>query len=182
MLFGSKEMEENALLQVAAQMCAAARTAPKATGRDTIDTMVLTGEEKEWLAQKMDEIGERDFADGGISWYKRDAGNIRKAQAVVLIGAKRTVRGVSNCGYCGFGNCGGCIKAGGTCAFVTLDLGIALSSAMCVAADARVDNRVMMSIGKAAEEMNYVAEDIFWHGIPLSITGKNVFFDRGKEH
>lgn len=175
-------MEETALLQVAAEMCAAARTAPKATGRDTIYTLVLTGEEKDQLAQKMDEIGERDFSDKGFSWYKRDAVNLRNAQAVALIGAKRATRGVGNCGYCGFGNCVGCKKAGGTCAFVTLDLGIALSSAMCTAANARVDNRVMMSIGKAAEEMKYLEEDIFWLGIPLSITGKNVFFDRGKEH
>lgn len=182
MLYGSKEMEERALLEVAAEMCAAARTAPKATGKDTIYTMVLTGEEKDRLAQKMDEIGERDFSDKGVSWYKRDAMNLRNAQAVVLIGAKRAVRGVRNCGYCGFGDCAGCKKAGGVCAFVTLDLGIALSSAMCTAADARVDNRVMMSIGKAAEEMKYIEEDIFWHGIPLSITGKNVFFDSGKEH
>lgn len=182
MLYGSNEMEGKALLQVAAEMCAAARTAPKATGKDTIYTMVLTGKEKELLAQKMDEIGEREFADQGVSWYKRDAKNLRIAQAVVLIGAKREVRGVSNCGYCGFGNCAGCKKAGGMCTFVSLDLGIALPSAMCAAADARVDNRVMMSIGKAAEEMKYSEEDIFWHGIPLSITGKNVFFDRGKEH
>ncbi|MGF0033214.1 DUF2148 domain-containing protein [Bariatricus sp. SGI.154] len=57
-----------------------------------------------------------------------------------------------------------------------------VAAEMCAAADARVDNRVMMSIGKATEEMKYSEEDIFWHGIPLSITGKNVFFDRGKEH
>lgn len=182
MLYGSNEMEEKALLQVAAEMCAAARTAPKATGKDTVYTLVLTGEEKEQLAQKMDEIGERDFPDKGQSWYKRDAMNLREAQAVVLIGTKRAVRGVSNCGYCGFGDCGGCESAGAVCAFVGIDLGIALSSAMCVAADARVDNRVMMSIGKAAEEMHYSEEDIFWHGIPLSIKGKNIFFDRKRKH
>lgn len=180
MIYTSIEMEEKALLQTAAKMCAAARTAPKATGVDIIYTLVLTGDEKEQLAQKMDEIGERDFADQGEAWYKRDARNVRGAQAIVLVGAKRSVRGIGKCGYCGFGDCAGCIKAGATCAFVTMDLGIALSSAMSIAADDRVDNRAMMSIGKAAEEMNYIDEDIFWQGIPLSIAGKNIFFDRKK--
>ena len=32
--------------------------------------------------------------------------------------------------------------------------------------EGEVDNQVMMSIGKAAEEMQYAKEDIFWHGIP----------------
>lgn len=99
-----------------------------------------------------------------------------------MIGAKRVCRGVRNCGYCGFENCAGCQSAGALCAFVTLDLGIALSSAMCTAADARVDNRGMMSIGKAAEEIHYLEENVFWQGFPLSVSGKNIFFDRGKEH
>ena len=178
MIFQSEEMEDKALLQVAAQMCAAARTAPKAKGIDTIYTMVLTGEDAEALAQKMEEIAERDPAGQWGSWYQRDAMNVRDAKAVVLIGAKRTVRGVSYCEYCGFENCQACQSAGGTCAFVGIDLGIAIASAVSVAADARVDNRIMMSIGKAAEEMHYFDEDILWQGIPLSITGKNVFFDR----
>lgn len=182
MLYRSEEMEARALMQVAAQMCAAARTAPKATGKDIIYTLVLTREEKELLAKKMEEISERDFIGKGRLWYQRDAGNLRTAQAVVLIGAKRTCRGVKNCGYCGFKDCGECMEAGGLCAFVPLDLGIAISSALCAAADARVDNRVMMSIGKAAEEMQYIKEDILWQGIPLSVMGKNVFFDRGNEH
>lgn len=37
-------------------MCAAARTAPKAHGKDTMHTLILTGDEKEQLAEK----------DGGI--------------------------------------------------------------------------------------------------------------------
>lgn len=54
MLYQSEYMEEQAILQTAARMCAAARTAPKAYGKDTLHTIVLTGEEKEKLAQKMD--------------------------------------------------------------------------------------------------------------------------------
>lgn len=178
MIYMSEETERNGILQTANFMCVAARTAPKATGKDVIYTLVLTGEDKERLADKMDELGEQCFADKGASWFKRDAANLRAACAVVLIGAKRSYRGVANCGYCGFKDCGGCRKAGGTCVFVPLDLGIALSSALAASSVSRTDNRIMMSIGKAAEEMNYIDEDILWQGIPLSASGKNIFFDR----
>lgn len=181
MMYTSNETETNGLMQAAALMSVAARTAPKAIGKDTIHTLLLTGEEKELLARKMEELGDRDFPDRGASWYKRDAANLRAAQAVLLIGAERACRGVKNCGYCGFENCAGCQAAGGVCAFVTLDLGIALSSALCAAADMRVDNRVMMSVGKAAEEMHYTEKNIMWQGIPVSVSGKNIFFDRHRQ-
>lgn len=41
MLYNSETMENQALLHAAAQMCAAARTAPKARGIDRIHTLVL---------------------------------------------------------------------------------------------------------------------------------------------
>ena len=46
MIYQSNELEEKAVLQIAANMCAAARTAPKAHGKDLIHTLVLTNEEK----------------------------------------------------------------------------------------------------------------------------------------
>lgn len=52
MLYKSDFMEKNAALQAAAQMCAAARTAPKAHGRDTVHTIVLTDDEKKSSGQK----------------------------------------------------------------------------------------------------------------------------------
>ena len=66
MIYTSMEMAEKAVLEIASLMCAAARTAPKATGRDTIFTMVLTGEEKEALAMKMEEIGETYFSESAL--------------------------------------------------------------------------------------------------------------------
>ena len=42
-------------------MCAAARTAPKAHGKDTMHTLILTGDEKEQLAKKMEEFGIREM-------------------------------------------------------------------------------------------------------------------------
>lgn len=80
MLYQSDYMEEKAILQTAARMCAAARTAPKAHGRDTLHTLVLTGEEKENLAKKMEEVGRREMGDGMNTWYGRDAGNVRAAR------------------------------------------------------------------------------------------------------
>ena len=59
-----------------------------------------------------------------------------------------------------------------------MDLGIALGSAVATAADLRVDCRILFSAGKAAEEMGYADGDVLWQGIPISIRGKNPFFDR----
>ena len=181
MLYQSDYMEEKAILQTAARMCAAARTAPKAHGRDTLHTLVLTGEEKENLAKKMEEVGRREMGDGMNTWYGRDAGNVRAAQAVVLIGTERKQRGVPHCGYCGFGDCGGCKDSGGNCAYTYVDLGIAVSSAVSAAASDKTDCRIMYSVGKTAAEMEY-GHDAVWLGIPISISGKNIVFDRGVVH
>ena len=62
---------------------------------------------------------------------------------------------------------------------ISIDLGIAIGSAVSVGADLRADTRVMYSIGKAA-----IAMDLFEGkaqvvmGIPVSISGKSPFFDR----
>ncbi len=181
MIYDSRNMEEQAVLQTAAQMCAAARTAPKAHGKDTIHTLVLTGEEKEALAQKMEEIGNRLMGEKSSTWYGRDAANVRSAQAVVLIGAEKAYRSVPNCGYCGFVNCAACKTAGGRCAFACVDLGIAVSSAVNAACLAHMDNRIMFSIGRTVEEMAYHGH-CQWLGIPLSVSGKSIFFDRGIFH
>lgn len=50
MRYASRELEEKGILDTAARMCAAARTAPKGRGIDRIETVVLTGEEKEAAA------------------------------------------------------------------------------------------------------------------------------------
>lgn len=181
MLYKSNELEMTAVLQTAAKMCAAARTAPKAHGKDTIHTLVLTEDDKEQLAKKMEEVGTLEMGSRMNTWHGRDAENVRKAQAVVLIGADWKQRGVPHCGFCGFENCINCKNAGGNCAFSYVDLGIAVSSAVSIAAMDMVDNRIMYSIGKAAAEMNY-EKDVIWLGIPISVSGKNIFFDRGIFH
>jgi len=48
-----------------------------------------------------------------------------------------------------------------------------------VAMDHRIDNRVMYSAGKAAIEGGFLSEEVIVaYGIPLSVSGKNPFFDR----
>ena len=182
MIYQSTALEQQAALQTASAMCAAARTAPKGHGKDTIHTLVLTGGDKERLAGKMEEVGRRLMGDKWPTWYGRDANNVRAANAVVLIGADIKPRGVPNCGSCGFANCGECTAAGGRCAVMFLDLGIAAASAAETAAGCKCDNRIMFSVGKAAAELDFVDEGCFWLGIPISISGKSIFFDRGVFH
>ena len=176
MKYTSVEMEEKAVLDAAQLMCTAARTAPKTRGIDKIVTMVVTGEDLTALADKMEEIDERKNG-ANRTHFTRDAGNVRKSQAVVLIGAVPYEYGL-NCGNCGFSGCEACAAAGGLCMFTTTDLGIAVGSAVSTAAALKVDTRVMYSVGKCAEEMNYTEEKVVWLGIPLSVSGKSPFFDR----
>ena len=56
-------------------------------------------------------------------------------------------------------------------------MGIALGSAVKTASMLNVDNRIMYRIGTVARAMKMVVWD-FVMGIPLSATGKNIFFDR----
>lgn len=161
-------------------MCAAARTAPKTHGKDTLHILVLTADKKEILAQKMEKVGTREMGDKMNTWFGRDAKNIRMAQAVVLIGAQKMHRGFPHCGYCNFHDCAGCKEAGANCGFAYVDLGIAVSSAVSVAALDKVDCRIMYTAGKAAE-LEHVPNGL-WLGIPLSVSGKNIFFDRGIFH
>lgn len=177
MFYSEKQMEEKAIIDIASQMCVAARTAPKTRGVDNISTMVITGSEKDLLANKMLEIAEREFK-GSVNFFTRDAENLKSANALVLIGVKRYYYRLKFCSYCGFANCEKCIESGGSCAFSMIDLGIALSSAALTAANNKVDNRIMYSVGKAAMEMGYKNKVMIWHGIPISISGKSIFFDR----
>ena len=72
------------------------------------------------------------------------------------------------------------VKAGGTCSFNVGDLGIAVGSAAAMAADFRIDNRIMYTAGKAAIELGMLGEDVkIAYGIPLAAKGKNPFFERG---
>ena len=172
MLFQSETMEERGVLDTAAKCVLGARTAPKAKRRGFYCYACSDRRREDLLADKMEEIGNREFKEKGSAWYGRDAGNVRKSQAVVLIGARKSYRKVAKCALCGFENCKACKDAGANCAHLFIDMGIALSSAALAASSRNVDNRMMWSAGKAAAEMNYTDTEVFWVGIPISATGK----------
>jgi uncharacterized ferredoxin-like protein len=177
MLIKSKDAELAAVLNVANAICAAARTAPKACRIDHLDSAILTGEEKDALAEEMRKIG--DSLTGNGKFFTRDADNVDSAQAVVLIGAKYLPRGLgAMCQLCGFAGCADCTKAGAACVFTAMDLGIALGSAVSLVADARIDNRIMFTVGKAAASLGILGEYKMVIGIPLSVSAKTPFFDR----
>jgi len=177
MLINSKKAEESAILNLAYSICAAVRTAPKACGIDHIETLILTGEDIGRITAEMRKIGETHGVSG--KFFCRDADNVDASGAVVIIGVKYETRGLNEkCKLCGFENCAACDKAGATCVFASMDLGIALGSAVSLVADNRIDNRIMFTIGQATAKLGLLGEHKLIMGIPLSASGKSVFYDR----
>jgi len=172
----SNTAERSTILATAQAMATAARTAPKAKGLDYLETLILTDEDLEILAEQMEKTGSRH----NLAFFTRDAENIRKSTAVLLLATSHNCRGLNEaCQFCGSENCAVCAEKGSSCAFDPLDLGIAIGSAVSVAAAAHIDNRVMFSAGVAARELNLFGKDLpIVIGIPLSATGKSPYFDR----
>ncbi|MBD3170344.1 MAG: hypothetical protein GF307_12745 [candidate division Zixibacteria bacterium] len=158
-----------------------ARTAPKSLGQDYVLTKIIEKEKLEELAAEMDRIGK----SSGRENYDRDANSIRNSGAVLFIGVKDAKEIGLNCGACGFDTCAetrenrrkGNEFAGPICAFRLLDMGIALGSAVKTASIMNFDNRVMFRVAHAALNLGWVDWDCVI-GIPISATGKSVFFDR----
>ena len=182
MIIESNVAENETVVQVAKQMAVAARTAPKTRGIDSIVIKIMTADAVLQLAAQMAELGngmDEQFRTRNM----RDAQSVKNSQAVVLIGTKSKPRGVTSCGFCGFADCRESQQKGGHCAFDDIDLGIALGSAVSIAADNRVDNRIMFSIGKTAKILGLLGDGVTKIlGIPLSATGKNKYFDLGAFH
>jgi len=187
----AKIKDENAelegLLAVAKVMAVAARTAPKARGVDAIETLIVFGKDLNVLAKAMEEHG---ATSANSEIFKRDANNVRKSQAALLVGLRdlrpKRVESPLDCGACGHGDCQGFLKVkkregkdfyGPVCLFQAIDLGIALSSASSVAARFHVDNRMMYTTGGSACKLGWMKSQIII-GIPLSCSGKNIYFDR----
>ena len=122
---------------VAELMELAARTAPKARGNDTIETKVIAGEDLKKLAVEMRRQGEAR----NIKFFLRDADNLAKSDACVLIGSQKEGAVGLDCGGCGFETCKEMLKfqehpiaekpfQGPNCIVKMADLGIALGSAV----------------------------------------------------
>ena len=82
MIKNMEDTKRDAILAVADLMAAAAMTAPKGSGKDTIRTAIITGEDKDRLRDKMLKLGEYT----GQLIFTRDSGNVDNSVAVVLIG------------------------------------------------------------------------------------------------
>ncbi len=153
MIIKSEDAEKEAALEVARLMLVAARTAPKARGLDTIVTAIIGGEDKNRLTYEMERVGK----EKNLPMRVRDAGNVRNCEFVVLVGVK--------------------YEEGSSKELKLVDLGIALGSAAKVAGSLNVDNRIMRSVGEAAENLKLLQAN-YVIGIPISTAGKNPFFDR----
>lgn len=160
---------------VALLMTTAARTAPKACGMDHLEIALVTGDDIIRLSDKLKELA----VSLGRGFFARDGENILQAGAIILIGTRNVVMNL-NCALCGFPTCAEKARQSPKtpCAFNMNDLGLAVGSAVSVAADHRVDCRVMYSAGVAAGELGMLQNCHAIFAIPVSATGKSPFFDR----
>ena len=173
---------KEAVLRVAELMAVSARTAPKARGLDTLDIKVVSGHDLERLAEEMAKIA----SETGKTFLRRDAKSVRMSDAVLLLSVDASKPKGLDCGGCGYRSCdefreaeraGGIGYSGPSCVLYVMDLGIAVGSAVKTASLLNVDNRVMYSVGVAALRLGMVKGNLCL-GIPLSATGKSIYFDR----
>ncbi len=162
-----------AIKDVAIRMMMAAKTAPKGRGIERLHYLLIDGAEMMQLADTMRNLSEKHQ----IPFLARDAGNVEKSGAMLIIGSSNEPRHVPMCSHCGFG-CSA--KPENTpCAITQADLGIALGSAVSVAAFNHIDNRIMYSAGIAAIDLGWFPQGVtIAYGIPLSVSEKSIFFDR----
>lgn len=163
-------------------MAVSAETAPKARGDSFLIYKAIEGDKLRELTESMINLTEH-FADRN---FIRDGKNVEKCLGVLLIGMKGATTVSLNCGACGYDTCAKMKEAkphegksfyGPVCSMRYIDFGIALGSAVKTAGLLNVDNRIMYRIGVAAKKIKLIDADIVM-GIPISISGKNIFFDR----
>jgi uncharacterized ferredoxin-like protein len=165
---------------IAELMAVAARTAPKTKGEDCLVMRIVDGPDLQVLAQKMAEFGVRT----GKRSFDRVGRNVANSDSVLLIGIKNASTAGLNCGACGVEICEllpvNSVEGefrGPNCAYRLLDLGIALGSAAKTAGLLNADSRIMYRAGAVAREIGMIDAD-FVMGIPISATGKSIYFDR----
>lgn len=182
-----KEAEREAVRSAVYLMAAAARTAPKTRGDDSVQTMIVDGEDLELLAAAMEaKVTQKAHP---LKFFARDAGTVRNSAAVLLVGVTgepKKPEAPLNCGACGNGSCAEFLGVtqeegedyrGPICFFQSIDLGIALGSAVKIASELNIDNRIMYTVGAAARKAGFLQCDAII-GIPLSVSRKNPYFDR----
>ena len=173
-------LRTEAVIEAAKRMMTAARTAPKGKGKDNLAIALLDKDEIKAVSDKLKEMhSEMNLAD----FFLRDAVNILSADAMIIIGTKIQSMGLTPCGMCGFSGCEEKNRhPHHPCVFNTGDLGIAIGSAVSAAMNSRIDNRVLYTAGQAILRMGILEDDVkIVYAIPLSVSGKNPFFDRKQE-
>lgn len=165
---------------VAELMAVAARTAPKTKGEDCVVIKIIDGADLQALAQQMLLFGQRT----GKKNFDRDGKNVAASDSVLLVGIKEGPVAGLNCGACGYEICDllpvNTVEGefrGPNCAYRLLDMGIALGSAAKMAGLLNADSRIMYRVGAVAREAGLIDAD-FVMGIPISATGKSIYFDR----
>lgn len=122
------------------------------------------------------------------AFWLRDASNIENSQALLLVGLAKPVTAGYDCGACGSPTCAEFAKArtvvakemgytGPHCVMRMIDIGVALSSAAKAASLLSVDNRVQQRVGAAARALGIIKGEVVM-GIPVSISGKSIYYDR----
>lgn len=173
MIRNERNLRHELVVEAAHRMMLAARTAPKGKGVDIIEIALLSDRAD---LESLSEAMRRKSEATGMKFLLRDADNILQGEALLLIGTRSQVQGL-NCGYCGFPTCE--LKPGDApCAINSIDVGIAVGSACSVAADMRVDTRVMFSAGWASQDLGWLPDCSQTIAIALGAASKNPFFDR----
>jgi len=167
-------------------MAASARTAPKAGGKDFLEIVVITSDEDLGrIAALMREYAPRSTNE---AFWLRDASNIENSEALLLIGLRDSKAAGYDCGGCGYPTCAEFAKkreiaekemgyTGPHCVMRMMDIGVALASAAKTASILNIDNRVQQRVGAAARALGFIEAEVAM-GIPVSITGKSIYYDR----
>ncbi len=167
-------------------MAAAARTAPKAGGKDFLEIVVIDdADDLKRIAAHMEAHAPHSTNE---TFWRRDAANCAQAQALLLVGLSRFTPAGYDCGACGFPTCKEFVKtrqarakemgyAGPHCAMRLMDVGAALASAAKSASILSIDNRVQQRVGATARALGYIDAEVVM-GIPLGVYGKSPFHDR----
>lgn len=178
--------KDDAIFLAVSLMAISARTAPKGKGKDSLMTLIVKKEDLPLLYREMDQFGQ----DHAQPFFIRDAKNIAASDACLIIGIRGQEALGINCQGCGYQSCADLEDAcrstvdeespfsGPNCVIKMADLGIAVGSAVKTASLLNLDNRVMYTAGVAARSLGWVEGCSVAYGIPVSVTGKNIFFDR----
>ncbi len=167
-------------------MAASAITAPKAGGKDCLEIIAITDPDD--LQKIADEMRKYAHNSSKENYWHRDAMNIETSQGVLLIGLAGPVTAGYDCGGCGYSTCKEFEDSrelkdftmgytGPHCIMRMMDIGVALASAAKQASILNIDNRVQQRVGAAARSLGYIDCEVAM-GIPVSINGKSIFYDR----